>query len=128
MRISDVVRGDDLLGSTGRQLLLQRALGLPTPRYAHVPLVLGPDGQRLSKRHGSIAVRALFSRGLTPARVVAILAESLGLVDQGTRSGIGAHELVRGFSLDALAREAVRLDPETLDAGPTPGNVPTTTS
>ena len=55
--IKEVVRGDDLLDSTPRQLYLARALGLPEPAYAHVPLVLGPDGQRLAKRHGAVTLR-----------------------------------------------------------------------
>ena len=55
--IGEVVRGDDLLDSTPRQLFLARALGLPEPAYAHVPLVLGPDGERLAKRHGDVTLR-----------------------------------------------------------------------
>ena len=86
MGITDVVRGDDLLGSTARQLLLYRALGLPAPRFAHVPLMLGPDGARLSKRHGAIGVRALAERGLSPARVVGLLAATLGLCPAGAEA------------------------------------------
>ena len=55
--IGEVVRGDDLLDSTPRQLFVARALGLPEPSYAHVPLVLGPDGRRLAKRHGDVTLR-----------------------------------------------------------------------
>ncbi len=55
--VEEVVRGDDLLDSTPRQLFLARALGLPEPAYAHVPLVLGPDGARLAKRHGAVTLR-----------------------------------------------------------------------
>jgi glutamyl-tRNA synthetase len=55
--VEEVVRGDDLLDSTPRQLFLARALGLPEPSYAHVPLVLGPDGARLAKRHGDVTLR-----------------------------------------------------------------------
>jgi glutamyl-tRNA synthetase len=55
--IGEIVRGDDLLDSTPRQLFLARLLGLPEPRYAHVPLVLGPDGARLAKRHGDVTLR-----------------------------------------------------------------------
>jgi glutamyl-tRNA synthetase len=68
--VSTVVRGDDLLASTPRQVLLQRLLGLPTPRYAHVPLVVGADGERLAKRHGAVTLAdidappALVRRGL----------------------------------------------------------------
>ena len=54
--IGEVVRGDDLLASTPRQVQLARLLGLPVPAYAHVPLVLGPDGSRLAKRHGAVTL------------------------------------------------------------------------
>jgi glutamyl-tRNA synthetase len=57
--IGEVVRGDDLLDSTPRQLFLARLLGLPEPRHAHVPLVLGPDGARLAKRHGDVTLREI---------------------------------------------------------------------
>jgi glutamyl/glutaminyl-tRNA synthetase len=60
--VGEVVRGADLLDSTPRQILLQRLLGLPEPRYAHVPLVLGPDGRRLAKRHGAVTLADLLSR------------------------------------------------------------------
>ena len=78
--VTEVVRGDDLMTSTARQLLLYRALGAPPPRWAHVPLLLGPDGQRLSKRHGSIAVR---ESGLSPAALVGKLEATLGLSGEG---------------------------------------------
>ena len=55
--IGEVVRGDDLLDTTPRQIFLARALGLPEPVFAHVPLVLGPDGSRLAKRHGDVTLR-----------------------------------------------------------------------
>ncbi len=77
--ITDVVRGDDLLSSTPRQMLLQQLLGLPHPRYAHVPLVLAPDGTRLAKRHGAVTLGDLAQRGVTPAQVLALLGESLAL-------------------------------------------------
>jgi glutamyl-tRNA synthetase len=75
-RIGEVVRGDDLLDSTPRQLFLARALGLPEPAYAHVPLVLGPDGQRLAKRHGDVTLREV-----DPAAARAWMLRSLGLRD-----------------------------------------------
>ena len=80
MAIAEVVRGDDLLGSTARQLLLYQALGATPPHFVHVPLVLGPDGARLSKRHGDIGIRALRDRGLAAHTVLGHLAASLGLV------------------------------------------------
>ncbi len=112
MGISDVVRGDDLLGSTARQILLYRALGLVPPRFAHVPLVLGPDGARLSKRHGAVAVRALGERGRTPAQVVGLLAHTLGLSPDGADAT--PRSLVDGFTLDRLTRAPTTLDPAAL--------------
>jgi glutamyl-tRNA synthetase len=111
MAISDVVRGDDLLASTARQILLHRALGFEPPHFAHVPLVLGADGQRLAKRHGAIAVRALLDRGVRPERVIGLLASSL--------LGEPIHEarpcdLAASFSLARVAREPARIDPDAL--------------
>ena len=112
MAISDVVRGDDLLGSTARQLVLYRALGATPPRFAHVPLVLGPDGARLSKRHGSISVRALRDRGRSREAVVGLLASTLGLVPAGT--GCAPRDLVSAFALDRILRSPTTLDPNAL--------------
>ena len=100
MGITDVVRGDDLLSSTGRQLLLYGALGLPGPRFAHVPLVVGEDGQRLAKRHGALSLGELRERGADPRSVIGLLAELSGL-------GGGAaspRELVAGFDVARLPR------------------------
>ena len=112
MGISDVVRGDDLLGSTARQLLLYRALGVTPPRFAHVPLVLGPDGARLSKRHGAVGVRALGDRGRSAADVVGLLASTLGLCPAG--ASLSARELVADFALPRITRAPTTLDPEKL--------------
>ncbi|HEX4458729.1 MAG TPA: glutamate--tRNA ligase family protein, partial [Polyangia bacterium] len=107
MAISDVLRGDDLLGSTGRQLLLYRALGLIAPRFAHVPLVLGPDGNRLSKRHGAIAVGSWRERGIAAERVVGMLAGSLGLC--APDAVVAARDLVRDFDLARVTRAPATL-------------------
>jgi glutamyl-tRNA synthetase len=107
MEVTDVVRGDDLLSSTPRQLALIDALGGRAPRYAHVPLVLGPDGQRLAKRHGRITVREQRDRGVRPEALVGRLAHTLGLVDR--EEPLTARELVAGFSLDRLAKHAVAI-------------------
>jgi glutamyl-tRNA synthetase len=107
MEITDVVRGDDLLSSTPRQIALIEALGGHTPRYAHVPLVLGPDAQRLAKRHGAVTVREQRDRGVTPESLIARLARSLGLVDRD--DPIAARELVHGFSLDRIAKSPVTM-------------------
>jgi glutamyl-tRNA synthetase len=73
-RIEEVVRGADLIDSTPRQLWLARALGVPEPAHAHVPLVLGPDGSRLAKRHGAVTLR-----DVEPADALAWMVASLGL-------------------------------------------------
>jgi len=113
MGVTDVVRGDDLWTSTPRQVWLQGALGLPTPRYLHVPLLLGPDGTKLSKRHGAPEVAALREAGVEPERVIAVLARSFGLVGPEVRrvratSLVGAVDPARIRSADA------RLDPAAL--------------
>ncbi len=101
--IGEVVRGADLLDSTPRQVLLARLLGLPVPRYVHVPLVLGPDGARLAKRHGAatLADRAE-PTGVTLAR----LAHSLGLAREH-RELAGVRELLGEFDPDRLPRDSV---------------------
>ncbi len=102
MGITEVVRGDDLLGSTPRQIAILRALGAEPPAYAHVPLVLGPDGERLAKRHGAITLAALREGGWSPERVVGHLAESAGLTEDD--SPIEASALVSGFDFARLSR------------------------
>jgi glutamyl-tRNA synthetase len=101
MRITEVVRGDDLLPSTARQLLLYAALGLPAPRFAHVPLVLGEDGERLAKRHGARTLGELRQAGVAAQAVVGLLAASAGLVPAGARCA--ARDLVGGFSWARLS-------------------------
>lgn len=81
--VTEVVRGDDLLSSAPRQVHLARALGLAVPRYLHVPLVLGPDGARLAKRHGSVTLADAVAAGVAPAEVRRRLAASVGLPDPG---------------------------------------------
>jgi glutamyl-tRNA synthetase len=100
--VTDVVRGDDLLWSTPRQVALQRMLGLETPAYAHVPLVLGPDGARLAKRHGAVTIAGMRDAGVASADIVGRLAASAGLVDEGTPAM--PEELVAGFDLTRVDR------------------------
>lgn len=78
--VTQVVRGDDLLASTPRQMFLQRLLGLPTPSYIHLPLVVGPDGQRLAKRHGAVTLGEYLAAGRTPGDLLAGILRSSGLV------------------------------------------------
>ena len=101
--VAEVVRGDDLLSSTPRQVMLQRLLARATPRYRHVPLVLGADGVRLAKRHGATTLTQLTALGMEPPQVLTILAESLGLAEIGER--VTPQLLVSRFELAALPRE-----------------------
>jgi glutamyl-tRNA synthetase len=83
MGITDVVRGADLVASTPRQIWLARALGLTPPRYAHVPLVVAPDGSRLEKRTKGATVRGLREAGVSARAIVGALAHGLGLAPRG---------------------------------------------
>ena len=80
--VSEVLRGRDLLGSTPGQIWLLRTLGLPVPTYRHVPLLLAPDGRRLSKRDGDDALDGYLSRGFTPADVIGLIAYNAGLIPE----------------------------------------------
>ena len=80
--ITDVVRGDDLLPSAARQTLIYRALDLTPPRFWHLPLVVGPDGRRLAKRHGDTRLETYFRAGVRPQRVIGLLARWCGITDQ----------------------------------------------
>lgn len=95
MGITDVLRGYDLLDSTPRQILLYQTLGLAVPRFTHVPLLVGPDGERLSKRHGSIAISDLREAGVKPERVIGAIACELGLVDRP--DPVSARDLIPEF-------------------------------
>ncbi len=101
--IGEVVRGDDLLGSTPRQVLLQRMLGFATPHYLHVPLVLGPDRTRLAKRHGAATLDQLAAIGIDHNHVLSLLGCSLGLAEQGEQ--VTAIDLLDRFDARALPRE-----------------------
>jgi glutamyl-tRNA synthetase len=105
--VDQVVRGDDLLSSTPRQLLLQELLGIGRPDYLHVPLVLGADGDRLAKRHGAVTLRDLADDGWTTAEVVAVLARSLGLAGPAERPS--AADLVDRFDPGRVPGTAVHL-------------------
>ena len=104
--VGEVVRGADLLDSTPRQLWLGARLGLPVPRHAHVPLMLGPDGARLAKRHGAVTLADRAKLGEDAGDVRSYLAWTVGLAAPGER--VTPAELVERFSPDVLAatREA----------------------
>ncbi|MFN9333678.1 MAG: tRNA glutamyl-Q(34) synthetase GluQRS [Planctomycetota bacterium] len=104
--VSEVLRADDLLPSTPRQLLLYDALGLPAPRFLHVPLVVGAVGRRLAKRHGDTSLRALRRAGVAREQLVGHLAHLCGLRPRGGRCT--PRDLLAGFDLAVVPRGPVR--------------------
>jgi glutamyl-tRNA synthetase len=105
-----VVRGDDLIHSTPRQLLVYRALRLePEPRYIHVPLVRGEDGRRLAKRHGDTRLIRYQQRGVPAERIIGLLGEWSGL---GPRQPMTAAEFAEGFDLNILPPDPVTFTAE----------------
>lgn len=112
MGVTEVVRGDDLIPSTPRQLLLYRALGHEPPRFVHVPLVVGEDGRRLAKRHGDTRLSALRGAGVRPEALVGLLAWSCGW--QESVVPVAARELMPRFRLDTIPRRPFVLTAELL--------------
>jgi glutamyl-tRNA synthetase len=112
MAIDQVVRGADLLDSTARQIQLQQALGLPQPTYAHVPLVLNAEGERLAKRDLATSIRQMREAGVRPETVVGVLGASLGLLT--APEPLSLMDLVPMFAWDRLSREPWRVEAATL--------------
>ena len=114
MGINQVVRGRDILISTPRQIALLKLLGYGAPAYAHVPLLLDAEGQRLAKRHQSLALRSLRQTGADPRRITGFLG-SLAGCNPGGKAASPA-ELLPHFSLLRLPAEDIRIEGETLRA------------
>ncbi len=115
MAITDVVRGDDHISNTPKQVLLYRAFGKTVPRFAHVPLILGPDKKRLSKRHGATSVMEYQRMGYLPDAMVnflALLGWGSGSADQEIFS---RDELTRMFALEGISGGNAVFNPEKLD-------------
>lgn len=110
--VTHVVRGNDLIDSTGRQLLLLRELGLPAPAYVHVPLVRGSDGKRLAKRHGDTRLDAYRARGVRAERVVGLMAAWCGVLPREQPQEMALAEFVERFSLATLSQEDVVYGPQ----------------
>lgn len=113
--VTEVVRGDDLLPSTARQLLVQRALGLAAPRYAHLPLVLDHSGTRLAKRSAALSLAALRARGVDPRSIVTWAAEVSGQVP-GRTGRFTASDLLGTFALGSVPRAPTVLDADPVTA------------
>ncbi|MEO9136812.1 MAG: glutamate--tRNA ligase [Casimicrobiaceae bacterium] len=112
MRITHVIRGDDHVNNTPRQINIMRALGATPPVYAHLPTVLAPSGERLSKRHGARGVLQYRDDGYLPEAIVNYLAR-LGWA-HGDAEVFGVDEFVRWFDLEGLTPSPARFDPEKL--------------
>ena len=105
--VTEVVRGVDLLASAPRQMYLQELFGFARPKYGHVPLLVAPDGRRLSKRDRDLDMGALRSR-LKPEELLGALAHSCGLLEK--KEAISASELATVFSWDKLQKDEIRLN------------------
>ena len=103
--VTEVVRADDLLPATPAQILVARALGLPSPGYCHVPLVVGEDGRRLAKRHGDTRIAGYRAAGVKPEKIVGYLASTCGWAEPGEEIALAG--LVPRFTLDTIPREPV---------------------
>jgi glutamyl-tRNA synthetase len=114
MRITLVMRGDDHISNTPKQILLYRALGAELPRFAHVPMIHGLDGKKLSKRHGATAVGDYRHQGILPSAMVNFLA-LLGWSPGGDREVMSLDEMVELFSPEGLQKKAAIFDPKKLE-------------
>jgi glutamyl-tRNA synthetase len=111
--ITHVIRGEDHLSNTPKQLLVFEALGAQPPLYAHVPLLHGPDGKKLSKRHGAASVQELRAAGYLPEAVRNYLA-LLGWGDTDDETILSTDELVRRFRIERVSRNPARFDEQKL--------------
>jgi glutamyl-tRNA synthetase len=114
MRITLVMRGDDHISNTPKQILLYHALGAPLPRFGHLPMIHGLDGKKLSKRHGATAVGDYRHQGILPQAMLNFLA-LLGWSPGGDREVMTLDEMVELFSVDGLQKKAAIFDPKKLE-------------
>ena len=113
MGVTEVIRGDDHLSNTPKQLLVMRGLGVEPPRYAHLPLLHGPDGKKLSKRHGAESAQELRERGYLPAAVRNYLA-LLGWGTQDDTTLMSTEELIERFDVADVGRASAIFDEQKL--------------
>lgn len=110
MGINHVLRGADLLRATIYQVALYQDLGFPVPEFSHVPVILGPDGRRLSKRHGDVSLRALRRKGVLPEQIIGTFAFWAGIIDNPQAAS--AKDFIPLFNLKSIPRGAIVWDPE----------------
>ena len=113
MAITHVIRGDDHVSNTPKQILLYEALGKTVPRFGHVPMILGPDGKRLSKRHGATAVEAYGAEGILPEAMVNFLA-LLGWSPGNDQELFSLEELIQAFSMERVLKKGAVFDTDKL--------------
>lgn len=114
MEISHVIRGEDHISNTPKQILLQKALGFYQPKYAHLPLILGPDKSKLSKRHGAVAVSDYKKQGYLPEALVNFMA-FLGWNPDTEKEIFSMEELIKEFSLQKVQKAGAVFNIERLD-------------
>ena len=112
MGITQVIRGDDHVNNTPRQINILKALGATPPQYAHVPMILGSDGERLSKRHGAVSVMQYAEDGFLPEALINYLSR-LGW-SHGDEEVFSMQQFVEWFGLDHISKSAAQFDPEKL--------------
>ena len=115
LKITDIIRGADHISNTPKQVLLYQALAAPLPVFAHVPLILGPDKTRLSKRHGATSVMAYRDEGIVPEAFRNFLALLGWTPPEATPEVLSDSELIRLFSLDGISRSNAVFDRAKLD-------------
>ncbi len=114
MRITLIIRGDDHISNTPKQIMLYQALGAELPTFAHVPMILGADGKRLSKRHGATAIGEYREQGILPEAMANFLA-LIGWSPGGNEEVFTIEELIERFSLDGINKKSGVFDPKKLE-------------
>jgi len=114
MKVNYVIRGEDLLPNTPKQIFLQEALGFQKPKYAHLPLILGPDRVKLSKRHGAVSLNEYRKQGYLPEAIINFLA-FLGWNPGDEREFFSMEELIKEFSLEKVQKSPAIFNSKRLD-------------
>ena len=114
MDITDVMRGDDHISNTPKQIVIYKALGFDVPKFAHIPMIMGPDHTRLSKRHGATSVMEYKKMGYIPEAVVNYIAH-LGWSSGGEKEIFSKEELIKEFTLDKISKHAAVFNMEKLN-------------